>query len=48
METVLVLLDPGKLNNPDLDLRYRIPDLVEQALCIFHSCICMHAYLYYV
>ena len=31
METVLVLLDPGKLNNPDLDLRYRIPDLVEQA-----------------
>ncbi len=30
MQTIIVLLDPGKLENPDLDLRYCIPDRIEE------------------
>ena len=28
MQTIVILLDPGKLINPDLDLRYLIPDRI--------------------
>lgn len=30
MQTIIVLLNPGKLENPDLDLRYCIPDRIEE------------------
>ena len=30
MQTIVILLDPGKLINPDLDLRYLIPDRIEE------------------
>ena len=30
METIIVLLNPGKMENPDLDLRYEIPDRIEE------------------
>lgn len=30
MQTIIVLLDPGKLKNPDLDLCYCVPDRIEQ------------------
>lgn len=30
MQTIIILLDPAKLANPDLDLRYRIPDCIEE------------------
>lgn len=30
MQTIIILLDPGKLKNPDLDLRYFIPDRMEE------------------
>ncbi len=30
METIVIALNPGKLSNPDLDLRYRIPDRIEE------------------
>lgn len=30
MQTIIVLLDPTKLKNPDLDLRYNIPDRIEE------------------
>lgn len=30
MQTIIVLLNPGKLENPDMDLRYRIPDRIEE------------------
>lgn len=37
MQTMIIVLDPGKLKNPDADLRYRIPDRIEeftnQAIC---------------
>lgn len=26
MQTIIIVLNPGKLTNPDLDLRYLIPD----------------------
>ena len=26
MQTIIVLLNPGKLENPDMDLRYSVPD----------------------
>ena len=29
MQTIIVKLCPGKLQNPDLDIRYRLPDAVE-------------------
>jgi len=29
METIVILLDPSKLDNPDLDLRYLIPERLE-------------------
>lgn len=29
MQTILIVLNPGKLKNPDLDLSYRIPDRIE-------------------
>ena len=32
METIIVLLNPGKMGNPDLDLRYEIPDRLEEAV----------------
>lgn len=28
MQTIVILLNPGKLTNPDLDLRYLIPDRI--------------------
>ena len=30
METVLLQLDAGKLQNPDLDIRYALPDRIEE------------------
>ncbi|MCX4326910.1 MAG: hypothetical protein OSJ45_06405 [Lachnospiraceae bacterium] len=30
MQTIIILLDPAKLQNPDLDLRYKIPDRIEE------------------
>lgn len=30
MQTIIILLDPAKLVNPDLDLRYKIPDCIEE------------------
>ena len=29
MQTIVIVLDPTKLDNPDLDLRYLVPDRVE-------------------
>lgn len=31
MQTIIVLLNPGKLQNPDMDLRYCVPDRIEDA-----------------
>lgn len=31
MQTIIILLDPGKLENPDMDLRYCVPDRIEEA-----------------
>lgn len=30
MQTIIVLLNPGKLENPDLDLCYCVPDRIEE------------------
>lgn len=30
-ETIVIVLDPGKLENPDLDLRYDLPARIETA-----------------
>ncbi len=30
MQTIVIVLNPGKLKNPDLDLRYRIPERIEE------------------
>ncbi len=30
MQTIIIVLNPGKLTNPDLDLRYLIPDRVSE------------------
>lgn len=30
MQTIIIVLDPEKLENPDLDLRYCIPDRIEE------------------
>lgn len=30
MQTIIIVLNPSKLENPDLDLRYLIPDRIEQ------------------
>lgn len=30
MQTVIIVLDPRKMENPDLDLRYYIPDRIEE------------------
>ncbi len=30
METIIIVLNPGKMENPDLDLRYTIPDRIEE------------------
>ena len=30
MQTIIVVLNPGKLENPDMDLRYCIPDRIEE------------------
>lgn len=30
MQTIIVVLNPAKLENPDLDLRYCIPDRIEE------------------
>ncbi len=30
MQTIIIVLDPEKLENPDLDLRYLIPDRIEE------------------
>ena len=31
MQTILILLYPDRLENPDLDLRYEVPDRIEEA-----------------
>lgn len=31
MQTIIVLLNPGKLENPDMDLCYCVPDRIEEA-----------------
>ena len=33
MPTIYVRLDPRKLDNPDTDLRYALPDLIQEASC---------------
>ena len=30
MQTIVVVLNPGKLKNPDADLRYTVPDRIEE------------------
>ena len=30
MQTIVIVLNPGKHENPDLDLRYQIPDRIEE------------------
>ncbi len=30
MQTIIVLLNPGKLENPDMDLCYCVPDRIEE------------------
>ena len=30
MQTIVILVNPGKLTNPDLDLRYCIPERIEE------------------
>lgn len=30
MQTIIVLLNPGKLENPDMDLRYCVPDRIQE------------------
>lgn len=30
MQTIVIVLNPGKLTNPDADLRYRIPERIEE------------------
>lgn len=30
MQTIVIVLSPGKLENPDLDLRYNVPDRIEE------------------
>lgn len=30
MQTIIILLNPGRLENPDMDLRYCIPDRIEE------------------
>ncbi|MCI8648769.1 MAG: hypothetical protein HFG20_01470 [Anaerotruncus sp.] len=30
MQTIIVLLNPGELKNPDMDLRYCVPDRIEE------------------
>ena len=34
MQTIIVLLNPGKLENPDMDLRYAVPDRIEKYLLL--------------
>ena len=43
MQTIIILLNPEKLENPDLDLRYRVPDRIEEAS---HSSIQDNGYDY--
>jgi hypothetical protein len=33
MPTILVRLDPRRLDNPDLDVRYALPDLIHEKSC---------------
>ena len=37
MQTIIVLLNPGMLENADLDLRYRIPDRIEEGIKFFDT-----------
>ena len=30
MQTIIIVLNPAKLENPDLDLRYDIPDRIHE------------------
>ena len=30
MQTIILLLNPGRLTNPDMDLRYLLPDRIEE------------------
>ncbi len=29
MQTIGIVLDPGKMSNPDLDIRYDLPERIE-------------------
>lgn len=43
MQTIIIVLNPGKLENPDLDLRYDIPDRIEE---VSHGAIQDNGYDY--
>ncbi len=43
METIIIVLDPNKLKNADLDLRYLVPDRIEEWS---HGRICDNGYDY--
>jgi hypothetical protein len=30
MQTIIIVLDPEKMSNPDLDIRYLLPDRIEE------------------
>ena len=30
MQTIIIILDPEKMDNPDLDIRYDLPDRIEE------------------
>lgn len=43
MQTIIIVLDPGRLANPDADLRYRIPERIEE---VSNGAICDNGYDY--
>lgn len=43
MQTILITLDPQKLDNPDLDLRYSLPEQLEQ---LTHGAVTDNGYDY--
>ena len=43
MQTIIIVLDPGRLANPDADLRYRIPEWIEE---VSNGAICDNGYDY--
>ena len=43
MQTIIITLDPEKLDNPDLDLRYTLPEQLEQWT---HGAVTVNGYDY--